>query len=108
MLFRTEELARSAFSDRDKFLPLVTTTVESRHALLIAVAHRDECNYLDDQRPGLIFEPGRDHPGGPLIVMTTAGFNLGPALDCSTVIDFRINVDRVKTWLQSALGRVAA
>lgn len=107
-LFRIEEAARSAFSARDEFLPLLTVAVESWHVLLIAVAHRGECNYLDAGSPGLVFEPGRSDPGGSLIVMTTAGFDPGPELDFARVVDFRRNVDRVKTWLQFAPGRVAS
>ena len=32
--------------------------------------------------------------GGPLFVMTTAGYNMWPALDMARVIDFRVHVDR--------------
>jgi hypothetical protein len=38
--------------------------------------------------------PSRTDPGGPLIVMTTAGYVMGPDLDMARVIDFRLSVDR--------------
>ena len=55
-----------------------------------------------------MFEQSQHDPGGPLFVMTTAGFNLGPGFDVGRVIDFRKNVDHVRAWLGSADGRIAS
>lgn len=106
-LFRDPEAARIALDARECYLPLLGTAVESWHALLLPVTHRDECNHLDIASPGLLLEIAEPGPGRPLFAMTTVGFDLGPTLDLSRVVDFRRNVDRVREWLQPAEGRIA-
>lgn len=107
-LFRNELSARSALAGRERYLPLLATAIDSWHALLVALTHRGECNHLDSTLPGLVFDGGQPDPGGPLFVMTTAGFNLGPGFDVQRAIEFRRNVDRVKEWMQSAAGMFGA
>lgn len=107
-LFPDEAGARAALATRERCLPLLATTVESWHAALVAIAHKGECNHLDRMQPGPIFAGRPQDPGGPLFVMTTAGFDLGPDLDMQRVIDFRRNVDRVREWIKSAAGLHAA
>lgn len=107
-LYRDEASARAAFAARASHLPLLDTTVESWHVLLVALTHRGEANHLERDRPGLIFEAGQSDPGGPLVVLTTAGFTLGPGFDPARAIAFRRAVDRVRGWLQAAPGLVAS
>jgi hypothetical protein len=107
-LFADRSGAEAAFAASERFLPLLADTVESWHALLLPIAHRGECNHLERSRPRLMFEPSAEDPGGPLFVMTTAGYVMGPDLDLARVIDFRVHVDKVHGWLQSAEGRVAS
>jgi hypothetical protein len=107
-LFADRESADAAFAASERYLPFLSDTVESWHALLLPIAHRGECNHLDRATPQLIFEPGIDDAAGPLFVMTTAGYVMGPDLDLARVIDFRVNVDKVHEWLQSAEGRIAS
>jgi heme-degrading monooxygenase HmoA len=54
-----------------------------------------------------MFQIAGDDPGGPLIVMTTVGFKLGPELDIQRVVDFRRNVDRVRATLAGVQGNIA-
>jgi len=49
-----------------------------------------------------------EDPGGPLIVITTAGYNMGPDLNFDRVIDFRRNVDQVRDAMRAIDGNVAA
>lgn len=107
-LFADYSGAEAAFGAHERYLPFLKDTVESWHALLLPIAHRGECNHLERSNPALIFEPGDEDPGGPLFVMTTAGYVMGPDLDLERVIDFRVHVDKVHEWLQSADGRVAS
>lgn len=107
-LYADAASARAAFEAPGGFLPSLSEAVESWHALLLPVTHRGECNHLDPDRPGLMFEPAERDPGGALFVMTTAGFDLGPAFDAARAIDFRKNVDHVRDWMRSAAGCVAA
>jgi hypothetical protein len=41
------------------------------------------------------------------VVMTTAGYVMGPDLDMARVIDFRLSVDRVRPRVTAAAGNVA-
>ena len=107
-LYADRSAAEAAFAASEPHLPFLGNTVESWHALLVPIAHRGECNHLERSNPRLIFEPSTEDPGGPLFVMTTAGYNMGPELDFARVIDFRVHVDKVHEWLQSAEGRVAS
>ena len=107
-LFADRSAAEAAFTASEQYLPFLADTVESWHALLLPITHRGECNHLERSRPQLIFEPSAEDPGGPLFVMTTAGYVMGPDLDLARVIDFRVHVDKVHEWLQSAEGRVAS
>ena len=106
--FGTREAADAAFAACDRYLPALATVVESWHALLLPITHRGICNHLERDKPRWMFEAATEDPGGPLFVMTTAGYVMGPDLDVARVIDFRRNVDKVHEWLQSAEGRVAS
>ena len=107
-LFRDREAAEDAFATNERYLPSLANAVEHWHALLLPIAHRGECNHLDRAKPGEIFEIDSRDPGGPLVVLTTAGYNLGPQLDMARVIDFRRHVDLIHAWLKGMDGRVAS
>ena len=83
-------------------------TLEAWHALLLPFAHRGECNHLNRSNPGKVFETERSDPGGPLLVLTTAGFNVAPDMDMERVMNFRRNVDCVRAWMRDAEGLMAA
>jgi heme-degrading monooxygenase HmoA len=106
-LYPDETDAQRAFDDPAKFLPFLGGTVENWHALLLPIAHRGDCNHLDRDTPGPILAAQDDDPGGPLVVMTTAGFVIGPQLDMARVVDFRTNVDRIRTVVEASEGNVA-
>lgn len=46
-LFADRSAAEAAFAEHERCLPLSADTVESWHALLLPIAHRGECNYLE-------------------------------------------------------------
>jgi len=104
-LFADRAAANAAFDARRAHLPYLDAASESWHALLVPVEHRGECNHLDRTDPGKLFETGAQDPGGPLLVLTTAGFNAGAAP--ARLVDFRIHVDMVRDWLASIDGNVA-
>jgi hypothetical protein len=101
-LYPDEATARAALGRRD--VPAFAAAVEHWQVLLRPVAHRGECNHLDRAQPGLIFTPSTDDPGGPVFVMTTAGFVIGPQLDVARVIRFRRHVDLVRESYRAAPG----
>jgi len=99
--------AEAALAEPGRFMPFLGDTTEAWHALLLPLVHRGECNHLDRETPGLMLHPHEGDPGGPLIVLTTAGFILGPDLDINRVIDFRRNVDQVREAVSAAEGNLA-
>jgi hypothetical protein len=99
--------AERAFDGRGRFMPFLPVTVESWHALLHPVAHHGSCNHLERGQPGPLFQLSGMDPGGPLLVMTTAGFVIGPQLDMRRVHAFRVGVDSVRASLVDADGIVA-
>jgi hypothetical protein len=107
-LFDEPAAAEAAFAASERHLPNLAHTVEHWHALLRPVAHHGECNHLARANPGQMFATGGDDPGGPLFVVTTAGYVMGPDLDLARVVDFRVHVDQVHDWLKSVEGRVAS
>jgi hypothetical protein len=107
-LFRDRSAAEGSLERKERYLPFLADAVESWHALLLPIAHRGECNHIERSKPGQIFEIESRDPGGPLFVMTTAGFHLGPTLDMARVIDFRVHVDQVHDWLKTVEGWVAS
>ena len=106
-IYLTREVADAAMDNPVSLMPFLAQSSESWHAMLLPIAHRGECNYLHPDDPGLLFEVASSDPGGPLVVMTTAGFRMGPELDMARVIDFRRSVDRVRPQVIAAPGNVA-
>lgn len=76
-LFRELDAAEAAMEKKDLFMPFVASAIELWHLLLLPVRHRGECNHLNREEPGEIFEVTAADPGGPVVVITTAGFRLG-------------------------------
>lgn len=107
-LYGDYSAAEEALSSKERYLPYLAQTLESWHALLLPIAHRGECNHIERSSAGPIFDVESKDPGGPLFVMTTAGFNPGPELDIARVNDSRVQVDKVRDWLMSVEGRVAS
>ena len=105
-MFDDRAAANAALADYERFLPGVEAAVEHWHALLLPVAHRGECNHFERTNPRSLFEASPVDPGGPLFVMTTAGFN--PPVDIARLIEFRVHVDKVRAWIDPADGRVAS
>lgn len=85
-------------------MPFLADAIESWHAVLMPIAHKGECNHLDREHPGRLFDVGEPDPGGVCMVITTAGFIFGPELKIERVIDFRRNVDATNEWMAKADG----
>lgn len=106
-LFADEAAARAVWQAPQNHLPFAAPPLESWHGLLLPTMHRGECNHLQWDEPGLIFEPAAADPGGTCVVLTTAGFVLGPGFDVNRAISFRRKVDQVNDWLAKAPGVLA-
>ena len=103
-LFRNRETAVGALDHPETALPFLSDAIESWHAVLRPVAHRGQVKFNENVEPGLILEVAKHDPGGPMIVLTSAGFDLGPDIDGDRIRDFLYNVERVRDWMGSADG----
>jgi hypothetical protein len=96
--YATRQEAEAVIDDPQKHLPFLSETIESWHALLLPVRHHGEMNWFEKAETDCRIEIADDDPGGPLAVITSAGFNTSPDTDVERIKDFIINVDRVKNW----------
>lgn len=67
--------AQAMFDAPDQALPFGDEVVESWHALALPVQHRGEVNWRGTLESNAALAPNAEDGGGPLAVMTTAGFN---------------------------------
>lgn len=103
-LYRELAEAQAGVASRLEYLPFLPEAVESWHAVLAPFAHKGECNHLDRSQPGSLFEVGSPDSGGSCLVITTAGFVLGPDFKVERAIDFRRHVDMTEERLRQADG----
>ena len=103
-LYRESAEAEAAVASRLVYMPFLTEVVESWHAVMVPFAHKGECNHLDRSQPGSLFEVGRPEPAGPCLVLTTAGFVMGPDFKVARAIEFRRQVDATEAELRQAEG----
>jgi hypothetical protein len=64
-LFPEFDPARAALHEPELYMPFVANTVESWHQLLLPIRHHGECNHLDRECPGAMFELSSTDPVGP-------------------------------------------
>lgn len=99
--------AERAFEAAEAYVPNLADAIESWRGLLLPIVHKGECNHLDGDRPGLLFDVADTDPGGPLLVMTTAGFQLRNKNDLLRLIDFRRRVEAMRPVIEAAEGSLA-
>jgi hypothetical protein len=98
--------AAEAVADPGAFMPFLDEAEEAWHAVLMPIAHRGESNHLDRESPGQVLEAHGGDPGGPLMVMTTGGYVLGPGFDRSRAVDFTLHSARVREVASEADGNL--
>jgi heme-degrading monooxygenase HmoA len=106
-LFAAPDAAEAALEDPQAHVPSLPEATESWHALLRPIAHHGACNLLDPASPGALFEPHPHDQGGPLLVMTSAGFDLRAKSDFARLIDFRRRVNAMRSVIAQAPGSMA-
>ena len=96
--------AELAFRNKEEFMPFLASTEESWHLLLRPVRHHGDCNHIQRETPGELFEVSEESCGGPLAVVTTAGYQLGFEANMDRVVAFRRKVDHVGAWMKELEG----
>jgi len=92
-------------SSPEAIFPFLADTEESWHALLLPFAHHGEVNWRGTIEIGSALRIGPD-PSGPLVVLTTAGYNsMGPE-EMPRIMAFIERVALVKEFLVRAEGNL--
>ncbi|MDP2083531.1 MAG: hypothetical protein U0934_14020 [Pseudotabrizicola sp.] len=66
--------AEAMLDDPGAAMPWLSETANAWHCLAIPVAHRSQVNWRGHVEDGTAIRPSAADPGGPLVVVTTAGF----------------------------------
>lgn len=97
-LYPTRAAAEEVFENPQAHLPFLERTVEAYHALVVPFAHRGKVNWRGEVRENETFATCPSDPGGPLMVITSAGYeNPGPA-DVPRIVNFLRGVDGVLAY----------
>jgi hypothetical protein len=85
-------------------MPFLTDAKESWHLLLRPFRHQGECKHIERETPGALFDVSEEGCGGPPVVITTAGYELGFEANMNRVVAFRHKVDNVGAWMKELEG----
>jgi hypothetical protein len=107
-LFGDLESAESTLQRPESYLSFLPSPTESWHALLLPIAYRGICNYINGSYTKLSYATDAPDPGGHLFIITSGGFDVGPEFDRARLVNFRGYSDRVRGMLPTAPGRVAS
>lgn len=87
--------AEAAFAAGDAALPFADDIIESWHALVVPIRHHGTVKWRDEIETDSALNVASEDPGGPLMVITSAGYdNPGPA-ELPRMLDFFKAVDEV-------------
>jgi hypothetical protein len=102
-----DEASAIRFMDRGcEVVPWFADAVETWSAVVRPFRHTGECNYLDQATPGPLFgsvEPPPP-PTEPIVIITTVGWVLGPALDMNRVAEFGKGANGVRVSMTGTQG----
>jgi len=107
-LHASGEEADSAVARSGHFSSLTDDITEYWRAAFDVISHHGVADWIDRSKPGLILEPVAEDRGGPLAVMTTAGFVLDANFDLARAQDFASNSFRALKAMEVAPGNVFA
>ena len=105
-LHSDEASAHSFIEHRRTIVPWLAGAVEVWSAVLRPFRHMGECNYLDQAVPGPIFASldSPPDPAEPIVIITTAGWEVGDKLDMARVREFSNGVLGVRASMTGVDG----
>jgi hypothetical protein len=107
-LHATAHSAHRLLENREAFAPWMREAREVWGAILQPYRHKGEANYLDRERPGLLFS--RDAlatpppPEAPFVSVTTSGWNATPELDMTRVREFYTGLLAIRSSMTAMPG----
>ncbi len=105
-LHATEAGARAFVAARPSVAPWWDGARETWASVLQPFRHHGTANHLDRAAPGPLFDAPAEAvaPPGPMVSITSAGWDLGPALDMERVRTFSLGVGAVRAGMTSVPG----
>lgn len=88
-LYPSREAAEAVLAAPSDHLPFLDRTVEAWHALAVPYAHRGAVKWRDEIETDSAITVAPSDPKGPLVILTTAGFDRPPEPDTmARFVDF--------------------
>lgn len=98
--------AQAVFDAPEDHLPFLGEAIEAWHALVIPYAHRGEVNWRGTVMDGTSVAVAGADPGGPLVILTSAGYDDPGPEDLPRIRDFWRGVQDVVDFYAELPGNV--
>ena len=105
-LYPNRETAEAVVAAPGENFPFLTDTVEAWCGLLLPIAHRGEVDMRGHVESGSAIRTADEDPGGPLAVVTTAGYVSREPDQIPRIVDFTARVREVKDRYEALEGNV--
>lgn len=89
-------------------MPWLSETTAAWHCLAVPFAHRGEVNLRGTVESGTAIRPAATDPGGPLAIITSAGFNVVSAETMPRIMNFLVGVLEVVDWYRTLPSNLRA
>jgi hypothetical protein len=93
--------AEAVLADPIAAMPWLNETTAAWHCLAVPFAHRGEVNLRGTVESGSAIRPAATDPGGPLAIITSAGFDVVNAETLPRIIKFLASVIDVIAWFRT-------
>ncbi len=105
-LHDSEESARSAVKSRGSIAPWINDAIEVWSGVLEPFRHFGEANFIDHDEPGPQFLVTASEPpaGAPILIMTSAGFDVSEGTNMDPIRDFGSGVAAVRISMTGVPG----
>lgn len=105
-LYPNRAAAEEVFNDPQAHLPFLAEAAESYHALLVPYAHHGEVDWRGTVLENETFGVAPSDPGGPLLVITSAGYENPGREDIPRIIEFTRESQRVIEFYETLSGNL--
>lgn len=97
-IYTSRGAAEAVFEAPHDHLPFLGDAVEAYHALVLPYSHRGKANWRGAVLENATIVAAPSDPGGPLMVITSAGYDDPGPEDAPRIVNFIREVDRVQDY----------
>lgn len=105
-IYDRREDAETLLRNPGAHLPWMDETIEAWHALAIPIAHHGEVNWRGSPETGTALRTGKAESVGPMIVVTTAGYNSRDPDQIPRIAAFMRGVQDVMDFYETLPGNL--